>query len=319
MRKFVVAMIILIVIGAVVAGIGAAIFFSQYGSDGAFGKEIDYTEHVFDAEQPFSNVSFNLKYAHKISFVRGENYSVRYSDAENFPVTVSSSNGTLTIAENRDKSFWWDLFGFKWGTTTEMVITVPEDVVLSLGGTLSGASAINLPSWEFGSVNLKMSGATNIKGYGVKTGNLTFDISGATKIELSGVVGDIKVDASGSAELDFAGTAQSLSLSASGSAKIDCEDFTCPQISAKASGSAELELSGVGDVLDVKSSGSAEIEAKEFSLRRAIFDCSGSMKAEVSVSDYLYVKASGSATVRYWGAPSVNRDTSGSSSVKKMG
>lgn len=316
MRKFIVAMIILIVIGAIICGVGCAIVFTKY--DGAFGKEINYTEHVFDSEQAFTTVSFNLKYAHKISFVRGEKYSVKYSDAEDFPTTVSSQNGTLTISESKNWS-WWENFIFKHLTTTDIVITVPDEVELSLGGHFSGASEVYLPSWEFGTINLKISGATSFKGYGVKTGNLDFDISGASKIELNGELGSVKVELSGATKLDLSGTAPSLSLHASGSADVDCESFTCPSVTVSASGSVDIDLKGTGDVLEVKSSGSAEIDAKEFPLRRASFDGSGSMKAEVSVSEYLFVKASGSSTIKYWGDPTVDRETSGSSTVKKMG
>lgn len=317
MRKFVVAMIILAVIGAILAGIGCAIVFGKYG--GAFGKEIDYAEHVFDSEQAFSTVNFSLRHPHKISFVRGENYSVKYSDAEDFPMTVSSSNGTLTVSESRDGWFWWESLFFKLAAT-DIVITIPDDVVLSIGGTLSGASEITLPSWEFGTVNLKISGATAFKGHGVKTGSLTFDISGVSKIELDGELGSVKVDLSGAAEFDLSGTAPSLAVSASGSADVDCENFTCPSVTVSASGSVEIDLEGTGDVLDVKSSGSAEIKAKDFPLKRASFDGSGSIKAEVSVSEYLFVKASGPATVKYWGNPQVDTPSlSGSSSVKKMG
>lgn len=319
MKKFVVAMIVLVVIGAIIAGIGCAITFSKYGS-GAFGKEINYTEHVFDSEQPFSTVSFDLRYSHKVSFVHGENYSVKYFDAEDFPITVSSQNGTLYLSEKRDTWHWWETFFFTKFITTDIVITVPEDVVLTLGGHFAGAVDVSLPAWEFGNITLEMSGATNIEGLGVKTGNLSFDISGSSKIELAGDLGSIKVDASGASELDFSGSAQSVSLTASGSSKVDCEDFSCPSIIASVSGSVKLELEGTGDVLEVKSSGSAKIEAKEFDLRRASFDGSGSMKAEVSVSEYLYVKASGSSTVKYWGNPQVDTPSlSGSSSVKKMG
>lgn len=318
MKKFIAAMIIILIIGLVIAGIGAAIFFATDGA--AFGKTIEYTDREYNSEKPFDTVNFNLAFAHKLVFTRGETYKVKYSDAEKFPITVETKDdGTVNISEGGGEfSRWWQKWLYK-HKTTAIEITVPDGVVLSLKGTVDGVSDTILPNWEYENFDLKIRGASEMKGFGVVVSDVKLEISGAAKFELSGSFDSIKVKASGSSELDLSGNCGVLEAHASGSVELDCENFTCPIINVESSGSVSIELKGSGDELNVSSSGSTEISAEEFSLRKAVIDSSGSTDAKLRVSEKLVVKCSGSADVEYWGDPEVEKQTSGSASVRKRG
>lgn len=314
MKKFVISMVLIIVIGAVMVGVGCAVVGANGGFE-AFGKEVTLTEHTFNSEKPFDKISLDLQSPHKFTFVRGEGYSVRYSDSEQNPINVSVSDvGVLRMSDNR--KFWWSWF---WTQKTSVVeITVPENVILSIDADLSGASEIEFPAWKFGEIDLDLSGASALQGSNVEFVKLDANISGASSFNLGGILGTVEIEASGAAEIYFAGTATVLKIEMSGAGKMNCSNFTCPAIDIDASGSVEMRLSGTGDKLEFDASGSGDLYAKDFQVTRAAIDISGSVKAEVSVSEFLSVDSSGSATVKYWGSPQVENRGSGSSSVIKM-
>lgn len=314
MKKFVTAMVIILVIGAVMVGVGCAVVGANGGFE-AFGKEIALAEHTFNSEKTFDKINLDLHSPHKYVFARGEGYSVRYSDSEERPISVSVSDaGELRMS---DKRIQW--FGWFWKQATSVVeITVPEDAVLTVNANLSGASEIEIPDWNFTKIDLDLSGAAAIIGTNVNIDVLDLDLSGASSLNVSGVLGTVDVEASGASEITLSGSASALNVEVSGSGKMTCSDFTCPTIDIDASGSVEMRLSGTGSKLDFDASGSGDLYAKDFQVARAEIDISGSVDAEVSVSEYLSVESSGSATVKYWGNPQVDSHGSGSSSVRKM-
>lgn len=317
MKKFVTAMVIILVLGVVLCGIGCAVYFT--GDNRFFSEQVQYTECSFVAEEAFETVDFDLKQSHRICFKAGDAYSVRYFDSEQSPVSVSSQNGTVSIKEQGfDFKHWWDRLKYRFGTT-DVEITVPAGTVLSLKGNMDGATDLQLPSWEFGNMALIVRGSANIMGTNVSTQDINFDISGAANLMLSGSFKNINVSVSGSVNIEVNGTANSLTSHASGSLDIAANSFICPLVDLSASGSLGASLSGSGEVLKLYTSGSGDLFAKNFTVEEADLGTSGSLDAEVSVSRQLTVKASGSATVYYWGDPHIDRHVSGYAKITKRG
>lgn len=298
MKKFVIAMVVIILIGVVLTGIGCAVFFS---SDLRFdSNNVEYTEKLFETEEGFSIVSLGLNAAHKVIFERGEKCSVKYFDSDVSSFTVEVKNNTLVISESRwDWKNWVKRLFYKL-KTTDVVVTVPEGVTFDLDGELSGATEMNLPSWEYGKIDLDIAGAATVNANDISASSITLTVSGATTLTMSG-------------------KADSLRTHASGAVIIKCNNFTCPQIDVHSSGSTELNLEGTGNALNLHASGSGKIFAKDFTLERAELDASGSVDAELNVSNYLKVESSGSARVYYWGDPTLEKSTSGTYKIEKKG
>lgn len=294
MKKLAIAMTVILVIGIILVAIGCAVYFSsglRFGS-----KEIEYTEKSFESEDSFSSIKLDLDDAHRVLFQRGEKCSVQYSESEFSNVTVSVANGVLSFDERGKNSWNWLerlIYNFK---TTDIVITVPDEINPNITGIFDGAVELSLPSWELGDIDLRVRGAANINGSDVVAKNVNLNISGATNIQLTG-------------------KADLLKIHASGAVNMRCDNIECPHLEVSASGSAHLNLSGVGNSLNVHVSGAAKVWAKDFKLSTAVFDVSGSLNAEVTVNNTLNVHASGSGKIYYWGNPFVEQSGSGSLKV----
>lgn len=317
MKKFVISMVVIILLGAVLCGIGCAVYFT--GDNRFFSVEVEYTEKNFTAEQGFNEINLNLHEAHNISFKNGDAYSVRYFDSELSDISVSSENNTLIVSE---KGFnfknWLQRLKYKF-RTTDIEITVPADTALSIEGKISGSAIIKLPSWTFGTINLKISGAASLVGTQLKTDNITVNASGAADINIGGEFKDIDLHASGASNVTLSGSASSLHSQASGSMELNGNNFNCPLVDLSASGSMDVSLSGVGDTLKAHASGLSEIQAKNFTVNSASFDTSGSLEAEVTVNNTLTVHASGYAKIYYYGDPQITTSGSGSPKTIKRG
>lgn len=316
MKKFTITMVVLIFVGALVSGIGCAVYFG--GGTKFFAEDVEYVAHAYIAEQAFHTFDFSLKTSHNVSFVQGDEFSVKYSDCEQSPINISVSDGKVTMSEQGiDWKQWWKQLRYRY-KSTDVIITVPEGTVLTLQGTVDGSANVELPDWNFGRIDLRLRGSANLKGTGVKTQDVNFQVAGSANVNMSGEFKKVSVDASGSARVALTGNAESMKTYASGSADLICNGFVCPLIELEASGSVDLDISGQGDALTVHASGSADIKARNFALKTARLNSSGSLDAQVSVSEYLYVSSSGSAHVDYWGNPSVERSCSGSCQIRKM-
>ncbi len=127
-----------------------------------------------------------------------------------------------------------------------------------------------------------------------------------------------KVDFSGASRSDIEGfeTAESIEFDLSGASRSYFRG-KAGKIEAELSGASELQLEGEGNRLEAELSGASDISGFAFPVSRADLDLSGASKARVNVSDRLKVKAGGASKVRYKGAPSVEQDLSGASSVTR--
>jgi hypothetical protein len=83
--------------------------------------------------------------------------------------------------------------------------------------------------------------------------------------------------------------------------------------------SGSLQISGVGEEGNWSAGGSARLIADEFIVKNLTIDAYGSSSARVNVSRTLDVRTTGTASVRYLGAPRINHDSrSKASSVKPL-
>lgn len=111
---------------------------------------------------------------------------------------------------------------------------------------------------------------------------------------------------------------ENLELSISGSANMDIAAVV-DQLDVSVSGQANVTLEGEADQLDYRLSGAGNLFAFDLLSRETFIRISGSGGAEVSPTELLDVRISGSGTVKYKGTPStVNQSISGSGSVEKV-
>ncbi|MDE6550289.1 MAG: DUF2807 domain-containing protein [Clostridia bacterium] len=315
MKKFVLAMIIIVAVGALIAGVGCAVYFK--GTSRLFTKDAEYAEKTFISSASFNEIDMNLRSGHRLILQRGEDYSLTYSDSLLTTFSVAVQGGKLRINETASSMKWWHRVMYK-EQTTDIILTVPEETILSLRGTISGSLSAELPDWEYGDFDLDISGSTELKAANITAKSIAITASGSAKFGARGTFQDISVRASGSADIELSGVANSLSAKVSGSVELSCTQLTCPTITVDGSGSTDIELSGSGNKLTVHSSGSTEISAKDFALTVASVHSSGSCEIELNVSERLTVSVSGSADIKYWGNPIVENLGSNNANIKKM-
>ena len=314
LKIFLIVMLIMVLVGAVVVGIGCAVFF---GSGRAEARKLNYTEGYVECEIMPDTVDLDIGGAHEVVLQRGEKTSVKYYDSELSKFSVTESGNTLRIAERRQDWSWWkDLFYKE--ETTQVVITVPENAKFELKGDVSGALKMELPAWEYRDINFSISGAGNINGSNLVTGDVTIRVSGASNANLSGQFGKMNLRSSGASNYKIAGVASELRAITSGAGNLNLNNFDCPYINMECSGGSDVKMSGTGGELELHVSGTASIKGENFTLRKATISSSGSSSVTLRVSEYLYVSGSGSSKVRYYGNPKVEQNGSGSFKLTQM-
>ncbi len=87
-------------------------------------------------------------------------------------------------------------------------------------------------------------------------------------------------------------------------------------IQTSLSGSSDVKLSGRAKRHEIESSGSSEVHALDLVTEVYTIDSSGSPMIEINASSKLDIEMSGSGEVIYKGNPTVNINTSGSSTIK---
>lgn len=127
----------------------------------------------------------------------------------------------------------------------------------------------------------------------------------------------ISISGSGSFSSERPIVAKSFSAGISGSGDIAAE-LEAESVAARISGSGSIDLSGAAGTLDFKNSGSGELKSLRLEVRQAEVVLSGSGSAEVSASDSLRVRISGSGNVSYQGRPRVDFSSSGSGKIRAL-
>lgn len=315
MKKLIISMVIIIAVGALVAGIGCAVYFK--GNNRLFSKDAEYKVASYISPSSFTEMDLELCSGHRLILQYGDGYSLTYSDSLLSKFNVETKDGKLNVKEKSNSLKWWNRIMYR-QETTDIILTVPEGSKLSLRGTISGSLSAELPDWEYGDFDLIIAGSTSITGKNITADDINVTASGSAKFGVGGTLKSVNVIASGSADIELSGSATSLKASVSGSVDLSCEQFDCPIIDVDSSGSSDISLSGTGSKLTVHSSGSTDIYAKDFSLLTAAIHSSGSCDAEINVSVKLTVSVSGSADIKYWGNPSIENIGSNRARIKKM-
>ncbi|MEO8150633.1 MAG: head GIN domain-containing protein [Bacteroidia bacterium] len=178
------------------------------------------------------------------------------------------------------------------GTENTVVIHAQQNIADAIETTLSGKSLKiysnkNLEPSEPITIDITMN---NIEG---------LEISGSGVMKSSGTIKTSELD-----------------LKVSGSGKIFI-DAVCNNLKADISGSGEMTLKGSTTESDLEISGSGHLYAYDLLTQNTETEISGSGDAQVTTTEQLTTKISGSGSVTYKGNPAkVNPKISGSGTVK---
>lgn len=112
-------------------------------------------------------------------------------------------------------------------------------------------------------------------------------------------------------------SSQPLDISLSGASQVIL-DVTAPNIELDLTGASKVDLRGQTRDLSIDGSGSSDINAFDLLSENANVNLSGAGHADVYASVKLDAHATGAANVNYKGNASVNSNTSGAGSVKKV-
>jgi hypothetical protein len=125
------------------------------------------------------------------------------------------------------------------------------------------------------------------------------DISGAATVDVEDFDGfdAFEIDLSGASKLNF---------------KADVND-----LKADISGASNLTLDRYVPFIDADIYGASKLNAYDADSKEVYLKLSGASRANLSVSEYLKVDASGASTVSYKGSPRIDQEVSGASKVTK--
>jgi predicted secreted protein len=210
--------------------------------------------------------------AFEVEINQGEIYSVRVTSDDFRHVRVEKVGNTLQVG--RQGIEWFAPFQQQ----PKAYITVPslESVYFSgaTKGTLndiqttselsikiSGASNLEMTNVGVGGLNVELTGASTLKGSIKVIGDARLEVSGASKLELSGVVRDIKATISGAsrAELyEFAAQNTGMEVSGASNAYVNLNG----RLDAKVSGASTLAWTGNPIMGDINTSGASTLRRK---------------------------------------------------------
>lgn len=127
--------------------------------------------------------------------------------------------------------------------------------------------------------------------------------------------------ASGSAQVTLKSVVaqNTFTTEASGSSTITAASIQAPALVATLSGSAELICKGgQTNALTLTTNGASELKGEALTANTADITSSGSSEVTINVTSHLKANASGAASIRYSGNPSLERTVSGAGSIGKM-
>jgi hypothetical protein len=161
---------------------------------------------------------------------------------------------------------------------------------------------------------------TNVHAKELKV-NLSAEINNPTKLSLIIYYKEVNdLDISGAAELYSSDvlTTTYLNLDFSGASDVSLK-LDVQSIDAEISGASNVDLEGKSRDAEIDVSGAAILRAYGLELHYLDLEASGASSAKVLVLDKFIIDASGAATVRYKGNPTLDLDDiSGAASFKKM-
>lgn len=173
-------------------------------------------------------------------------------EGDNQNIITSVENGKLRIGyKNRDR---------KWYKNHNLKAYISVKNLESFEG--SGASKITIEgSLAAQNLEIRLSGATDLKGALAVREKLSLDLSGASDVTLTGAAGSIDIDASGASDIKaFELMAGDCNIDASGacSIRISVEK----EMSADLSGASTVQYKGNAMIRNIKTSGASNISRK---------------------------------------------------------
>lgn len=185
-------------------------------------------------------------------------------------------------------------------------VTMPTLTGLEMSGaaTLNAGDAIFPGGKEF---ELKMSGATHLKGLNVEARQAEIRCSGASNIDLKGSFTKVEAELSGAVKgsLDTGikpGTVGEIELEMSGAAKLTL-NAQVRRMDIEANGAVNLEWKGSADDLKLSASGAAKINAANTPAGQAKVSLSGAAHAMINVEKEMEIRLSGAAACHYKAGP----------------
>lgn len=149
--------------------------------------------------------------------------------------------------------------------------------------------------------------------------NTNLDPSGAIKVYVSAPL-FTRLHASGASKIISdnrlsSGEEMDISVSGASEARID---LNVPSIEAELSGASDMVLTGETKDLSIDCSGASNAKCFDLLTENADIDLSGASGADVFASVSLRGEASGASHIRYKGNATVQSNTSGAGSIKKV-
>lgn len=108
-------------------------------------------------------------------------------------------------------------------------------------------------------------------------------------------------------------------IEATGASIIEVAGLDTERLHVRLSGASSLVASGSADRQDVEVSGASSLRAEDLRSRMVTADVSGTSQCVVRVSDRLEAKVSGVSLLEYFGDPVVIANTSGGSTLRRVG
>lgn len=200
----------------------------------------------------------------------------------------------------------------------EMDTLTADDLVISL----SGSSNLTATEFETSSFELSGSGSADIEIGKLETGNLNASFSGSNHLVLGNTVtSDVTFNAGGSMNLTISSLdAEAVRMDFSGSADSVISELTADTLDLKMGGSTKIKIES-GEVADqdIDISGSGLYLADDVKSETVHISGGGSADAALWVTEELRIDVAGSSRITYYGAPSVEQFTAGSSDIISLG
>lgn len=173
-------------------------------------------------------------------------------EGDNKNIHTQVENGKLRISYKNESKKWYKNHNLK------AYISVKN--IEAIGG--SGASKITIDgTLAAPSMEIKLSGATDMKGKLAISNLLDLQLSGASDVTFTGAAGSIKINASGASDVKaFELTAAECNVNASGACNIRIS--VEKEMSADLSGASNLQYRGNAMIRNVKTSGASNISKK---------------------------------------------------------
>lgn len=225
-------LIAVIVVGAVVIGIGIAVLLIALGLNG-WKFSPDFKTEEFKSSQENTTLKVKLSAGElKIEYHDEDYVQILYPTASGYQTKITEADGKLSVDGNKRR--WYT---FSWGIKIpETVVKIPRGKIADLEIELN-AGTVSLAEGAFENVKIELNAGT-VSAAGIQCNKFTLKINaGSANVQkLDGAENKIEVNA-GSANVKFTGTA---------------EDYTATVKVSAGSCNGVTNRTGGGRTIDVK-------------------------------------------------------------------